>query len=128
MYLGECGECPKAFSIRKIWSQFPCFDSTIYSYYSLPFKLPGKILQVTLTLLFFLFILYIPTRLFFECCKQKKSFKHKSIGRRCCQLKVLKVLLLMHVFVTLLIDKMTGSDNQLFLCNIHWKMKRRRSF
>ena len=64
---------------------------------------------------------------FFESCKQKKSFKHKSIGRRCFQLKVLKVLL-MNVFVTLFIDKMTGSDNQLFLFNIHWKMKRRRSF
>ena len=47
----------------------------------------------------------------------KKSFKRKySVGRKCCQLKVLKVLL-MHLFVTLLINKTTGSDNRHFFFN-----------
>ena len=47
----------------------------------------------------------------------KKSFKHKnSVGRKCYQLKLLKVLL-MHLFVTLLINKTTGRYNLRFSCN-----------
>ena len=46
-----------------------------------------------------------------------KSFKSKnSVGRKCSQLKVLKVLL-MHLFVTLLINKTTGSNNRHFFFN-----------
>ena len=46
-----------------------------------------------------------------------KSFKSKnSVGRKCFQLKVLKVLL-MHLFVTLLINKTTGSNNRHFFFN-----------
>ena len=76
----------------------------------------GKFLPETLILLFFSFILYMPTRLFLSGAN-KKSFKSKnSVGRKCCQLKVLKVLL-MHLFVTLLINKTTGSDNRHFFFN-----------
>ena len=58
----------------------------------------------------------MPTRLFLSGAN-KKSFKSKnSVGRKCCQLKVLKVLL-MHLFVTLLINKTTGSDNRHFFFN-----------
>ena len=47
----------------------------------------------------------------------KKSFKSKnSVGSKCCQLKVLKVLL-MHLFVALLINKRTGSGNRNFFFN-----------
>ena len=57
----------------------------------------------------------MPTRIFLSCAN-KKSFKSKkSVGRKCCQLKVLKVLL-MHLFVTLLINK-TGSDYRHFFFN-----------
>ena len=58
----------------------------------------------------------MPTRLFLSGAN-KKSFKSKnSEGKKCCQLKVLKVLL-MHQFVTLLINKTTGSDNRHFFFN-----------
>ena len=58
----------------------------------------------------------MPTRLFLSGAN-KKSFKRKnSVGRKCCQLKVLKVLL-MHLFVTLLINKTTGSDDRHFFFN-----------
>ena len=68
----------------------------------------------------------MPTRLFLSDAN-KKSFKSKnSIGKKCCQLEVLKVLL-MHLFVTLLINKTTGSDNRLFFFNTIEK-KIRRSF
>ena len=54
---------------------------------------------------------------FFVSGASKKSFKRKNpVGRKCCQLKVLKVLL-MHLFVTLLINKTTGSDNRHFFFN-----------
>ena len=87
-----------------------------FGFYSLPFKFSGKVLPVILILLFFSFILYMPTRLFLSGAN-KKSFKSKnSVGRKCCQLKVLKVLL-MHLFVTLLINKTTGSDNRHFFFN-----------
>ena len=52
-------------------------------------------------------------------------FKRKnSVGRKYYQLKVLEVLL-MHLFVTLLINKTTGSDNQhLFYSTMKRKIKR----
>ena len=73
------------------------YEDLLYGFYSLPFKFSGEVLPVILILLFFSFILYMPTR-------------------KCCQLKVLKVLL-MHLFVTLLINKTTGSDNRHFFFN-----------
>ena len=79
------------------------YEDLLYGFYSLPFKFSGKVLPVILILLFFSFILYMPTRIFLSGAN-KKPFKSKnSIGRKCSQLKVLKVLL-MHLFVTLLIN------------------------
>ena len=61
-------------------------------------------------------MLYMPTRLFLNGA-YKKSFNSKnSVGRKCCQLKVLKVLL-MHLFVILLINKTTDRDNRHFFFN-----------
>ena len=58
----------------------------------------------------------MPTRLFLSGAN-RKSFKSKnSVGRKCCQLKVLKVLL-MHLFVILLINQTTGSGNRHFFFN-----------
>ena len=58
----------------------------------------------------------MPTRSFLSSAN-KKSFKRKnSVGRKCCQLKVIKVLL-MHLFVTLLINKTAGIDNRHFFFN-----------
>ena len=92
------------------------YEDLLYGYYSLPFKFSGKVLPVTLILLFFSFILYMPTW-FFLSGANKESFKRKnSVGRNCCQLKALKVLL-MHLFVTILINKTTGSDNRYFFFN-----------
>ena len=93
------------------------YEDLLYGYYSLPFKFSGKVLPVTLILLFFSFILYMPTW-FFLSGANKESFKRKnSVGMNCCQLKALKVLL-MHLFVTILINKTTGSDNRYFFFNI----------
>ena len=87
------------------------YEDLLYGFYSLPFKFSGKVLPVILILLFFSFILYMPTRIFLSGAN-KKPFKSKnSIGRKCSQLKVLKVLL-MHLFVTLLINKITDTDNR----------------
>ena len=92
------------------------YEGLLYGIYILPFKFSGKVLLVILILLFFSFILYIPTRLFLSGAN-KKSFKHKnSAGRKCCQLKKPKVLL-MHLFVTLLINQTTGSNNRQFFLN-----------
>ena len=92
------------------------YEDLLWSYYSLPFKFSGKVLPVTLILLFFSFILYMPTRVFLSGTN-KKSFKYKnSVGSKCCQLKALKILLI-HLFVTLLINKTTGSDNWHFFLN-----------
>ena len=92
------------------------YEDLLYGYYSLPFKFSGKVLPVTLILLFFSFILYMPTR-FFLSGANKKSFKRKnSVGSTCCQLKALKILL-MHLFVTLLINKTNGSNNRHFFFN-----------
>ena len=60
----------------------------------------------------------MPTRL--SSSSANKTFKSKnSVGRKRCQLtlKVLKVLLL-HLFVTLLIKKATGSDNRHFFFKV----------
>ena len=40
------------------------YEDLLYGFYNLPFKFSGKVLHVILILLFFAFILYIPTRLF----------------------------------------------------------------
>ena len=62
------------------------YEELFYGYHSLPFKPYEKILLVTLTLLFLSFILYLLTGFFMNV----KSF----LGRKSCQLKVLKVLLM----------------------------------
>ena len=68
-------------------------ENFLYSFYSFPFKFSGKVLPVILILLFFSFILYMPTRIFLSGAN-KKPFKRKnSVGRKCCQLKLLKVLI-----------------------------------
>ena len=92
------------------------YENLLYGYYSLPFKFPEPCPSRTLTLLFFSFILYISTSLFLSDANKKSFKRKKSVGRKCCHLKGLKVLL-MHLFVTLLINKTTGSDNQHFLFN-----------
>ena len=90
---------------------FDMYEDLLYGFYSLRFKFSGKVFQVILILLFFSLILYMPNRLFLSGAN-KKPFKSKnSIGRKCSQLKVLKVLL-MHLFVTLLINKITDTDNR----------------
>ena len=92
------------------------YEDFSFGFYSLPFKFSGKVLPVILILLFFSFVLYMPAKLFLGGAN-KKSFKCKnSVGRKSCQLKVLKVLLI-HLFVTLLINKATGSDNRHFFFN-----------
>ena len=92
-------------------------EDLLYGYYSLPFKFSGKAIPGTLILLFFSFILIMPTRLFFLSSANKKSCKRKnSVERKCYYSKALKVLL-MHLFVTLLINKTTGSDNRHFFFN-----------
>ena len=92
------------------------YEDLLYGFYSLPFTFSGKVLPLILIVLFFSFILYMPTTLFLNGTN-KKSFNSKnSAGRKCCQLKMLKVLL-MHLFVTLLINETTGSDNRQFLFN-----------
>ena len=89
------------------------YEDLLYGFYRLPFTFFGKVLPVILILLY---TLYMPTRLFLSGAS-KRSFKRKnSVGRKCYQLKVLKVLLI-HLFVTLLINKSTGSDNRHFLFN-----------
>ena len=40
------------------------YEDLLYGFYSLPFMFSGKVLLVILILLFFSFILYMPTRLF----------------------------------------------------------------
>ena len=92
------------------------YEDLLYGFYSFPFKFSGKVFPVILILLFFSFISNMPTRLFLSGAN-KKSFKRKnSVGRKCCQLKLLKVLL-MHLFVTLLINKTTSSDKLHFFFN-----------
>ena len=52
------------------------YEGLLCGYYSLPFKFSGKVLPVTLILLFFSFILYMPTKLFLSGANIK-SFKRK---------------------------------------------------
>ena len=100
-------------------------EDLLDGFYCIPFKFSGKILPVISILLFFSFIFYMPTRLFLSGTN-KKSFKSKnSVGRKCCQLKGLKVLL-MHLFVTLLIKKQLVATTSIFSLT-HWKKKIRRS-
>ena len=66
---------------------------------------------MTLPLLFFSSILYIPTRLFSNFTNKKSFKRNKSVKRKCYQL-------LMYLFVTLLINKILDSDNRHFLFNI----------
>ena len=57
----------------------------------------------------------------------QKSFKRNdSVGSKCCQLKALKVLL-MYLFVALLINKISRSDNRYFLFKI-LKNEKRKEF
>ena len=95
---------------------FEIFDSMyedlLYGYYSLSFKFSGKVLPLTLTLLFFSFKLYIRTRLLWSVANKKSCKRKKSVQRKCSQLKELKVLL-MHLFATILMNKITGSEREL---------------
>ena len=49
-------------------------EDLLHGHYSLPFGLSGKVLPVTLTLLFFSFILYVPTRLFLSSTNKNSFF------------------------------------------------------
>ena len=92
------------------------YEDLLYGFYSLRFKFSGKFFPVILILLFFSSILYLTTNLFLSGANKKWCKRKNSVGRKCCQLKVLKVLL-MHLFVTLLINKTTVSDNRHFFFN-----------
>ena len=86
-------------------------EDLLHGYYSLPFELSGKGLLVISILLFFAFILYTPKQLFMSGTNKKSFKRNKSVVRKCCLLKALKVFL-MYLFVTLFINKQnTGSDN-----------------
>ena len=85
---------------------------TFHGYYNLLYELCEKVLPVALTLIFLLFILCIPTGLFLNSLN-KKFNPNNSIGRKYCLLNALK-LLLMYLFVTLFIRKLSGSNNQQF--------------
>ena len=50
------------------------YEDLLYGFYSLPFKFSGKVLPVIFIILFFSFILYMPTRLFLSSAN-KKSLK-----------------------------------------------------
>ena len=78
------------------------YEDFLYGYYSIKFS--GKVLPVTLTLLFFSLI--DTYQAFFEWRKQKSFKRKKSVRKNCCHLNVLK-LLLMHLFVPLLINSLT---------------------
>ena len=75
------------------------YEDLLYGYYSLSFKISGKVLPVTLILLFFSFILRMPTRLFLGGTNKKSFNRKNSVGRKCCRLKVLKVLP-MHIYLS----------------------------
>ena len=47
------------------------YEELLYSFYSLPFQFSGKVLPVILILLFFSFILYMPTELFLSGTNKK---------------------------------------------------------
>ena len=46
------------------------YEGLLYGFYSLPFTFSGKVLPVILILLFFSFILYMPTKLFLSGAKK----------------------------------------------------------
>ena len=50
------------------------YEDLLFGFYSLPFKFSGKVLPVIFIILFFSFILYMPTRLFLSSAN-KKSLK-----------------------------------------------------
>ena len=57
-------------------------EGLLYGFYSLPFKFSGKVLPVILILLFFSFILYMPTRLFLSGTNKKPFKSNNSVGRK----------------------------------------------
>ena len=94
-------------------------------------KTATKLLLLCILFLLFLYnfqfllgLLYFPREVFdimyedflYSFYSLTSKFSAKVLGRKCYQLKVLKVLL-MHLFVTLLINKATGSDNSNFFFN-----------
>ena len=56
-------------------------EDLTYGYYTLPFEFSGKVFLVTLTLLFFSFILFTPISVFLNS-ENKKSFKPCSDERQ----------------------------------------------
>ena len=78
----------------------------------------GKSFQlVTLALLYFWFILYMPARLVLNSESKRSSIRSNSVRRKYYQLKGLKVLLT-YEFVTLSINKISGSENRHIPFNI----------
>ena len=61
---------------------FDMYEDLLYGFYSLPFKYSGKVLPVILILLFFSFILYMPTRLFLSGTNKKPFKSNNSVGRK----------------------------------------------
>ena len=59
------------------------YEDLLYGFYSLPFKFSGKVLPVILILLFFSFILYMPTKLFLSGANKKSCKRKKSVARKC---------------------------------------------
>ena len=92
------------------------YEDLLYGYYSLPFKLSVKVLPVTLTLLFFSFILYIPTKLFWVAQTKNHLNVRSPRGENAVNWKHLKYCWCIF-FITLLINKATDSDDQHFLFN-----------
>ena len=60
------------------------YEYLLYGCFSLSFELSGKVLQVTLALLFFSFILCILTRISLSGSTKKSFKRNKPIERRCC--------------------------------------------
>ena len=71
-----------------------CLKTDMIVYHS---NFSGKGLPVTLTLLFYSVILCIPARLFLSDTNRKSFKRNKPIGRKCCQLKALKILLMYYL-------------------------------
>ena len=55
------------------------YEDLFYSFYSLPFKFSGKVPPVILILLFFSFILYMPTRLFLSGANHLKELRREKM-------------------------------------------------
>ena len=71
-----------------------CLKTDMIVYHS---NFSGKGLPVTLTLLCYSVILCIPARLFLSDTNRKSFKRNKPIGRKCCQLKALKILLMYYL-------------------------------